>query len=370
MRAPGDIVLVSCYEPGYQPIAIASPAAFLRAAGYAPVAIDLAVEELDGRAPRAAGARAAGRDLGADAHRDGAGAARRASRARDQPARAHLLLRSLRRAQSHAAAAPRAARGSTRGRSPTRSSAPSARRIWWRSRSALEAGAASASRPSAAAPAASPAVPGSRSHPAAAARSVRAPAGRRRTARRRPCRGDARLQVPVPPLPDPAGLSGALLRGPGRRRARGRAAPDRRRCAPHHLRRSRLPQQRQARAGRGARAARRAPRHHLQLHRQGRAHRGRARDLPRAGGAGMPVRRLGGRVAVRRDPRAARQGAHARRRRSRRWRSCAARGSRCVPRSSPSRRSRRSTTTSSSVASSARTISSRRSIRSSSRSVC
>jgi radical SAM superfamily enzyme YgiQ (UPF0313 family) len=48
LRAPGDIVLVSCYEPGYQPIAIASPAAFLRAAGFAPVAIDLAVEELDG----------------------------------------------------------------------------------------------------------------------------------------------------------------------------------------------------------------------------------------------------------------------------------------------------------------------------------
>jgi len=48
VRAPGDILLVSCYEPCYQPIAIASPAAFLRAAGYAPLAIDLAVEELDG----------------------------------------------------------------------------------------------------------------------------------------------------------------------------------------------------------------------------------------------------------------------------------------------------------------------------------
>ncbi len=47
LRAPGDILLVSCYEPGYQPIAIASPAAFLRAAGYTPLAIDLAVEELD-----------------------------------------------------------------------------------------------------------------------------------------------------------------------------------------------------------------------------------------------------------------------------------------------------------------------------------
>ncbi|HET6147785.1 MAG TPA: CUAEP/CCAEP-tail radical SAM protein [Polyangia bacterium] len=46
MRAAGDIVLVSCYEPGYQPIAVASTAAFLRAAGYAPLTIDLAVEEL------------------------------------------------------------------------------------------------------------------------------------------------------------------------------------------------------------------------------------------------------------------------------------------------------------------------------------
>jgi radical SAM superfamily enzyme YgiQ (UPF0313 family) len=46
LRAAGDIVLVSCYEPGYQPIAVASPAAFLRAAGYAPLTIDLAVEEL------------------------------------------------------------------------------------------------------------------------------------------------------------------------------------------------------------------------------------------------------------------------------------------------------------------------------------
>jgi radical SAM superfamily enzyme YgiQ (UPF0313 family) len=46
VRAPGDIVLVSCYEPGFQPIAVASPAAFLRAAGYAPLTIDLAVEEL------------------------------------------------------------------------------------------------------------------------------------------------------------------------------------------------------------------------------------------------------------------------------------------------------------------------------------
>lgn len=46
MRAPGDILLVSCYEPGYQPLAVASPAAFLKKAGYAPLCLDLAIEDL------------------------------------------------------------------------------------------------------------------------------------------------------------------------------------------------------------------------------------------------------------------------------------------------------------------------------------
>ena len=43
----GDIVLVSCYEPGYQPLALALPAAFLKKAGYAPLCVDLAVEDLE-----------------------------------------------------------------------------------------------------------------------------------------------------------------------------------------------------------------------------------------------------------------------------------------------------------------------------------
>lgn len=47
MRSAGDIVLVSCYELGHQPLAVASPTAALRAAGFAPVAIDLQVDELD-----------------------------------------------------------------------------------------------------------------------------------------------------------------------------------------------------------------------------------------------------------------------------------------------------------------------------------
>ena len=43
-KSPGAVVLISCYELGHQPIALASPMGFLRRAGYAPAAIDLAVE--------------------------------------------------------------------------------------------------------------------------------------------------------------------------------------------------------------------------------------------------------------------------------------------------------------------------------------
>jgi radical SAM superfamily enzyme YgiQ (UPF0313 family) len=47
LRGKGDILLVSCYEPGHQPQSIASAVAFLRAAGFDPACLDLAVEELD-----------------------------------------------------------------------------------------------------------------------------------------------------------------------------------------------------------------------------------------------------------------------------------------------------------------------------------
>jgi radical SAM superfamily enzyme YgiQ (UPF0313 family) len=46
VRAKGDILLVSCYEPGHQPQSIASSVAFLREAGFDPVCLDLAIEEL------------------------------------------------------------------------------------------------------------------------------------------------------------------------------------------------------------------------------------------------------------------------------------------------------------------------------------
>lgn len=48
MKARGEILLVSCYELGRQPLGIAAPLAHLEAAGFAPAALDLAVE----RAPR------------------------------------------------------------------------------------------------------------------------------------------------------------------------------------------------------------------------------------------------------------------------------------------------------------------------------
>lgn len=50
MREPGDIVFVSCYEPGHQPQGVASAVAYLRGAGFQPTCLDLAVESLDAAA--------------------------------------------------------------------------------------------------------------------------------------------------------------------------------------------------------------------------------------------------------------------------------------------------------------------------------
>jgi radical SAM superfamily enzyme YgiQ (UPF0313 family) len=47
LRAPGGVLLVSCYELGHQPLGIAWPKAFLERAGYQPACCDLAVEPLD-----------------------------------------------------------------------------------------------------------------------------------------------------------------------------------------------------------------------------------------------------------------------------------------------------------------------------------
>jgi radical SAM superfamily enzyme YgiQ (UPF0313 family) len=47
LRAPGAVLLVSCYELGHQPLNLAFPLAYLREAGYLPAAVDTAVEGLD-----------------------------------------------------------------------------------------------------------------------------------------------------------------------------------------------------------------------------------------------------------------------------------------------------------------------------------
>src|SRR5436309_7272317 len=47
LRAPGAILLISCYELGHQPLGAAWPRAFLERAGYAPDTLDLAVEPLN-----------------------------------------------------------------------------------------------------------------------------------------------------------------------------------------------------------------------------------------------------------------------------------------------------------------------------------
>lgn len=47
LREPGDILLLSCYELGHQPLSLASPLATLRHAGFTPVAVDTSVEDLD-----------------------------------------------------------------------------------------------------------------------------------------------------------------------------------------------------------------------------------------------------------------------------------------------------------------------------------
>lgn len=43
----GEILLISCYELGHQPIGIARPLGFMQQAGYSPATLDLAVEEFD-----------------------------------------------------------------------------------------------------------------------------------------------------------------------------------------------------------------------------------------------------------------------------------------------------------------------------------
>src|SRR2546429_9883124 len=54
LRAPGAVLLVSCYELGHHRLGLECPMAFLERAGYAPRAPDLALEPLDDTVVRGA----------------------------------------------------------------------------------------------------------------------------------------------------------------------------------------------------------------------------------------------------------------------------------------------------------------------------
>jgi len=54
MRGPGEILVVSCYELGHQPVAMATALAELRRSGFDPAVLDISVERLDEEALRRA----------------------------------------------------------------------------------------------------------------------------------------------------------------------------------------------------------------------------------------------------------------------------------------------------------------------------
>src|SRR5439155_60236 len=47
LRSQGSVLVISCYELGHQPYAVALPLGFLQRAGFAPEALDIAIERLD-----------------------------------------------------------------------------------------------------------------------------------------------------------------------------------------------------------------------------------------------------------------------------------------------------------------------------------
>jgi radical SAM superfamily enzyme YgiQ (UPF0313 family) len=54
LRQPGAIMFISCYELGHQPLGIAQPMGFLEQAGFMPLGLDIAVENIDESAIRLA----------------------------------------------------------------------------------------------------------------------------------------------------------------------------------------------------------------------------------------------------------------------------------------------------------------------------
>ena len=222
MREPGTILLVSCYELGHQPLAVASPLAFLERAALKPKR-STSPSSSSTRARRQA---PAGRDLRPHAHRPPAGSARGRGDPPGQPGLPHLLLRALRVAER---------------RVPARA----LRRLGDRRRVRVGAGRRSPrrSRPGPASPtggetaARHPARPVLERLPFPVPSRGELPSLKKyaHLEQGRPARagrlrgGEPRLPAPVPALPDPARLRRALLRRAGGRSSSPTSAS---RCAP------------------------------------------------------------------------------------------------------------------------------------------
>ena len=193
MREPGAILLVSCYELGHQPLAVAWAAAFLGARGYAPAVMDVSVEPFD---PEQGGARPARRRVRADAH--GAPGRHRADRARPrgEPRVPRRGLRALRAAERRVPLRPRRR---LRDRRRGRGVAGGARRDA-RDRDGPAAPGWDGRAPRGAEPRAAE-LPGAEPRGAPLPQAVRA-ARARRAARAGGVRGgQPRLQAPLPALP-------------------------------------------------------------------------------------------------------------------------------------------------------------------------
>ena len=335
--ARGDILLVSCYEPGHQPQGrgVARSRSCVAPASRRPC-LDLAVEQLDAAADARLAARAAGRASRCRCTRRWrwACASRRAC-APPTPTRPHLLLRPLRRA----------ALATARRRAPTASSAPDCEEqlvaLADRARGAARAVPRRHRRPGATDSASRrrDGLPALERYArlAIAAASGASPGHAEAT---RGCKHLCR-HCPIPPVyggrffavPADVVLDDVAPAGRGGR-------------APHRLRRPRLPQRAHA-----TRCASRAPctpasRRHASASPPRSSTSSRTRtSFAELAGARRAVRRQRGGVAVRSGAGGAGQGPPRRRRgpRARRW--CAAPACRCARRSWRSRRGRRWPTT-------------------------
>ena len=300
----GTILLVSCYELGHQPLALASPLAFLERAG----SCRRGARHLR-RAVRP-GKVCPGQlrgDLRAHAHRASPGSPRGGADPSRESRLPHLLLRPLRLAERRLPARAlgrfgdrgrvRVGAGHGGGGGGVGTPGPS--------RGSALARTFRQARPPA--PGLRPAGPGRPARTEEVRASGQGRRGRSWSAMWKRAAAACTCACTVRSRPSMAAASSWCRRHRPRRhpaaRARGRD--------PHHLRRSGFPEWTGPLAGRGARHARRASLADLRLHRQDRAHPGARGDVPRAAPARLRVHGLGGGIAQPDRARQPGEGAHA-----------------------------------------------------------